>query len=359
MRRTNHGGMVLLTLALLLPACGKSDKEVTAPAAAGTGAKAASCPERDDNPAPPPTPATLKEALAVIDLSTFPVPDGALYADKSPVASSYVLPRGNAVKAVELYRSTLVPQGWKPAADPKLFEVGKDWAQLIFVKQGFVLYASVGVSSGNGNMNAALFHVGNIDARTLPRPAGAEIVDALPPRIIYRTAVKPDDFKQFMRTEMKKQGWQQYSRRLRRGESLPESGQDKELKFLSHAVKAELSINPAGDKTRVICGVGLVNEHLPILPDARAIELDEDPLSLSYYTATAPEKVVDFYQKELATADWKRREGAGSADNKEGMIAFDAAGREPLRLEYIRDMDAGITTVRLTRWPKDGAKGKD
>jgi hypothetical protein len=359
MRRTNHGGTVILTLALLLlPACGQSDKDVPAPAAPGTGAKAVSRPERDDKLAPPP-PATLKEALAVIDLSTFPVPDGALYADKSPVASSYVLPRGDVAKAVELYRSTLVQQGWKPAADPKLFEVGKDWAQLIFVKQGFTLYASVGVSSGNGNMNAALFHVGNIDARTLPRPAGAEIAEALPSRIIYRTVVKPDDFKEFMCTEMEKQGWQQYSRRLRRGESVRESGKYKELKFLSHAVKAELFINLEGDKTRVICGVGLVNEHLPILPDARAIELDEDPLSLSYYTAAAPEKVVDFYQKELAAADWKRREGAGNADAKEGMIAFDAAGREPLRLEYIRDMDAGMTTVRLTRWPKDAAKGKD
>ena len=58
-------------------------------------------------------PATVEQAARVLDLSTFPLMDGARSAESRHVANlSYVAP-GDPKKALEFHRKTFVAQGWK------------------------------------------------------------------------------------------------------------------------------------------------------------------------------------------------------------------------------------------------------
>src|SRR5215472_19069639 len=59
------------------------------------------------------TPATVEQAAKVLDLSTFPLMDGAKSAESRHVANlSYVAP-GDAKKALEFHRKTFGEKGWK------------------------------------------------------------------------------------------------------------------------------------------------------------------------------------------------------------------------------------------------------
>src|SRR6266699_6322823 len=59
------------------------------------------------------TPATVEQAAKVLDLSTFPLIDGAKSAESRHIANlSYVAP-GDAKKALEFHRKAFGAQGWK------------------------------------------------------------------------------------------------------------------------------------------------------------------------------------------------------------------------------------------------------
>jgi len=59
------------------------------------------------------TPATVEQAARVLDLSTFPLMEGARSAESRHVANlSYVAP-GDPKKALEFQRKAFVAQGWK------------------------------------------------------------------------------------------------------------------------------------------------------------------------------------------------------------------------------------------------------
>ena len=59
------------------------------------------------------TPATVEQAARILDLSTFPLMDGARSAESRHVANlSYVAP-GDPKKALEFHRKAFGAQGWK------------------------------------------------------------------------------------------------------------------------------------------------------------------------------------------------------------------------------------------------------
>src|SRR5262249_45465503 len=63
------------------------------------------------------TPATVEQAARVLDLSTFPVPDGAKQLESKHVANLSYLATGDVKAAFEFNRKALVAQGWKELPD--------------------------------------------------------------------------------------------------------------------------------------------------------------------------------------------------------------------------------------------------
>lgn len=297
-----------------------------------------------------PVPATQAEALAVIDLTKFPAMDGAMYVQNSPVVASFVLPKGDPAKAVEFYRTKLTALGWKPADDPKLWGIYPQGAQLFFTKGGFVLYASLGVTPADGNLNAGLFHVGNVDARTMPKIAGAEVIDSLPSRTIYKTSEKAADVMKFTRAELKKLGWTEYARPTPKGmPAMPESD-FKEMRFFNRGIGLDVTMMPFDGKNQVYLSANVLKVQLPVMPNALGLEFDADPLQMVYLTKSEPKVVLEYYEKELAALGWKRRANAGSVTDKAAEVAFDAPDKQPLKVQYLKG-DIG-TAVSVSEWKK-------
>src|SRR5262245_11936103 len=63
------------------------------------------------------TPATVEEAAKVLDLSTFPVPDGAKPLQSPQVANLFYLATGDVKTPFEFNRKALLAQGWKELPD--------------------------------------------------------------------------------------------------------------------------------------------------------------------------------------------------------------------------------------------------
>jgi hypothetical protein len=59
------------------------------------------------------TPATVEQAARVLDLSTFPLMDGARSAESRHVANLSYVASGDPKKALEFQRKAFVAQGWK------------------------------------------------------------------------------------------------------------------------------------------------------------------------------------------------------------------------------------------------------
>jgi hypothetical protein len=373
--RGPQAALLILAL-LLLPGCDGDKKGAPAdgdkkgaPTEGGTPADAAGA--DSETPATPQTPAHLAQALAVIDLRDLPTPNGAKNIEKIPQRLSFMIPRspgGGIETVVDFYRTKLTDLGWK--VDPKLTTVMKIGGAVTFVKNGFVLYASIG-GPADGDVNVGIFHIGNIDARTFPRPPGITVTGSLPSRIMYSAATTPDELQKFFRTEIPKlPGWREYSNPRSNGEPREDVGSFRLLRFINNAIKVEVSLyapdaadgkkpavkKPEGPaKTDVMVTMSLAQQEIPVPPNAEDLEIAEEgyPLFHHFYTKAKIAAVIEFYKKEMP-APWKLRDAAAKADDKKATLAFDAAGQEPLRLECVRDKDDVITAVRWTRWPKEG-----
>lgn len=96
--------------------------------------------------------------------------------------------------------------------------------------------------------------------------------------------------------------------------------------------------------------IRVLDHNWPILDDAANLELQDDPLNLMYVTKSDLPAAVKFCRDVLTAEGWKQREGAGKEEEKSVRLAFDAPGRDPIRLEVLSDP---VTFVRLTPWPDD------
>ena len=130
------------------------------------------------------TPATVEQAAKVLDLSTFPLMDGAKSAESRHVANaSYVAP-GDAKKALEFHRKAFVAQGWKELPNSTTTD---ESASAMFARNGFVVSLSV-IPFEKTDVSVRLQNLGNVKPGQLPVPPGAKPVYVGDPTAMYETA---------------------------------------------------------------------------------------------------------------------------------------------------------------------------
>ena len=86
------------------------------------------------------TPATVEQAARVLDLSTFPLMDGAKSLESRHVANLFYVAPGDLKKALEFNRKALVAQGWKELPNSSVTDQS---ASAMFSRNGFVVFVSV------------------------------------------------------------------------------------------------------------------------------------------------------------------------------------------------------------------------
>src|SRR6266487_4385060 len=129
------------------------------------------------------TPATVEQAARVLDLSTFPLMDGAKPLESPQVANLFYLATGDVKTAFEFNRKALLAQGWKELPNSSVTDQS---ASAMFSRNGFVVFVSV-TPNGDGSLQVRLLNQGNVKPGKLPVPPNAKPVYVGDSTAMYET----------------------------------------------------------------------------------------------------------------------------------------------------------------------------
>ncbi|PYV65622.1 MAG: hypothetical protein DMG97_31800 [Acidobacteria bacterium] len=239
------------------------------------------------------TPATVEQAARLLDLSTFPLMDGAKPLESPQVANLFYLATGDVKTAFEFNRKALVGQGWKELPNSSVTEQS---ASAMFSHNGFVVSLSVSPHGEPGSVFVMLQNMGNVKPGQLPVPPGAKPVYVGDPTAMYSTEAALPATTDACRNLFLGQGWVPYGN----------AGDSVMFKQNAILVTATVSSAPAqGGKTMIQYSTQLISADIPAPPNVEDLRYADQPPELTFETAENQDAIVDFYRKNLATAGWK------------------------------------------------------
>jgi hypothetical protein len=279
------------------------------------------------------TPATVEQAAKILDLSTFPLMDGARSSESRHVANlSYVAP-GGPKKALEFHRKAFSGQGWKEL--PNSF-VSDQSAGAMFARDGFVVSLSV-IPFEENDVSVRLQNLGNVKPGQLPVPPNVKAVYVGDPTAMYETAAAVSATADAVRNSFIAQGWVPYGT----------AGDTDNFKKNAILVTSTVSSAPAqGGKTTIQYTNQLISSDMPAPPDVEDLRYVDEPPELTFATANQ-DAVVDFYRKTLAAAGWKSTmDKMVDVDGKPTMI-FRNPAKEMITLAVPYDYGSGKLGVSV------------
>jgi len=255
------------------------------------------------------TPATVEQAAKVLDLSKFPLMDGAKPLESPQVANLFYLATGDVKTAFEFNRKALVSQGWK------------ELPNRMFSRSGFVVFVSV-TPNGDGNVQVRLLNQGNVKPGKLPVPPNAKPVYVGDSTAMYETEATVPATVDACRNLFVAQGWVPYG----------DAGDSAVFKQNANLATVTVSSAPAkGGKTTIQYSNQLISADIPAPPNVEELRYVDEPQELTF-TTTNQDAIVDFYRKTLATAGWKSTmDHMVDVDEKPTMI-FRNPGKDMLTL---------------------------
>jgi hypothetical protein len=260
----------------------------------------------------------VEEAAKVLDLSNFPLMDGAKSAESRHVANlSYVAP-GDAKKALEFNRKAFVAQGWKELPNSTVTD---DSASAMFARDGFVVALSV-IPFETSSVSVRLQNLGNVKPGKLPVLPGAKVVYQGDPTAMYSTDAAVPATADAIRNLFVAQGWVPYGK----------AGDSDFFKKNAILATATVSSAPAqGGKTMIQYSNQLISSDIPAPQGVEDLRYVDEPPELTFAT-TNHDAVVDFFRTTLATTGWKSTmDKMVDVDEKPTMI-FRNPGKDMLTL---------------------------
>ena len=237
------------------------------------------------------TPATVEQAAKVLDLSNFPLMDGAKSAESRHVANaSYVAP-GDPKKALEFHRKAFGAQGWKELPNSTISDQS---ASAMFARDGFVVSLSV-IPFEENSVSIRLQNLGNVKPGKLPVPPGAKAVYQGDPTAMYDTDAAVPATADAIRNLFVAQGWVPYG-----------TAGDSDY-FKQNAILATVTVSSAparGGKATIQYSNQLISSDIPAPPGVDDLRYVDEPPELTFATANQ-DAIVDFYRKTLTAAGWK------------------------------------------------------
>jgi hypothetical protein len=237
------------------------------------------------------TPATVEQAARVLDLSTFPLMDGARSAESRHVANvSYVAP-GDPKKALEFHRKAFIAQGWKELPNSTISD---ESASAMFARDGFVVSLSV-IPFETTSVSVRLQNLGNVKPGKLPVLPNTKPVYVGEPTAMYATETAVPATADAIRNLFVAQGWVPYGK----------AGDSDYFKQNAILATATVSSAPAqAGKTIIQYSTQLISADIPAPPDVEDLRYVDEPPELTFATGNQ-DAIVDFYRKTLASVGWK------------------------------------------------------
>ena len=238
------------------------------------------------------TPATVEQAAKVLDLSTFPLPDGAKPLESPQVANLFYLSKGDVKSAFEFNRKALLGQGWKELPNSAVTD---QYANAMFARSGFVVFLSV-TPSGDGSLQVRLQNQGNVKPGKLPVPPNAKPVYVGDSTAMYESQAAVAATADACRNLLVAQGWVPYGT----------AGDSAFFKQNANLVTATVSSAPAqGGKTMIQYSSQLISADIPAPQGVDDLRYGDEPPELTFETKQNQDAIVDFYRKTLAATGWK------------------------------------------------------
>jgi hypothetical protein len=246
--------------------------------------------------APQGEPATAAAARKVLDLATFPLPEGAVAREPRRLAN---LDYFTAIKPAAAYaqaKAALEQAGWNELPGSYASD---EYANGTFAKDAFCLSLSSSPGQNPDGQPATLVHLsqhGNVDLETIPKPADLAKLYAGPVSAIYvseRTVAETTD--QCV-AALVKAGWEKYS-----DDTQP-------MFFKKNAVRLTLFVVTAPaqqDKTSVTYGAELMSVELAPPPEMTRNNYADNLTGIHFDTKLSIDDTIKFYRQHLASLGWK------------------------------------------------------
>jgi hypothetical protein len=177
-------------------------------------------------------PATVEQAARILDLSTFPLVDGAKPPWPRGVAGLSYTVTGDVKKAFEFHRKKLAAQGWKELPNTS---VTAQAASGTFSRNGFVVSVSIIPNGEPGALLVVIQNNGNIKPGQLPVPLGVKTVYVGDTVAMYVTEAAVTTTADACRKLLLAQGWVPYGA----------AGDSADFKQNAIRVSATVSVAPA------------------------------------------------------------------------------------------------------------------
>jgi len=273
------------------------------------------------------TPATVEQAAKVLDLSTFPLMEGAKSAESRHVANLSYVALGDPKKALEFNRNAFTEKGWKEL--PNSTESDQS-ASAMFVRDGFVVSLSV-IPYETNSVSVRLQNLGNVKPGKLPVPPGAKAIYQGDSTAMFETDAAVPATADAIRNLFVAQGWVPYGK----------AGDTENFKQNAILATATVSSAPArGGKTMIQYSNQLISSDMPAPQGVDDLRYVDEPPELTFAT-TNQDAVVEFYRQALAALGWKSTmEKMEDVDGKPTMI-FRNPAKEMITLSVPYDYGNG------------------
>jgi hypothetical protein len=240
------------------------------------------------------TPATVEQATHLLDLSTFPLADGAKLPGSRQMANLSYVTTNNVKAAFEFNRKAFLGQGWKELPNSSVTDQS---ASATFSRSGFVVSLSVSPIGEPGAVMVTLQNLGNVKPGQLPVPPGAKPVYVGDSTAMYATEAAVPETAGASRKLFVAQGWVPYG----------DAGDSAFFKQNAILVTATASSAPAqGGKTMIQYSSELISADIPAPPNVEDLRYVDQPPELTFQTTEAnQDAIIDFYRKTLAGTGWK------------------------------------------------------
>ncbi len=286
--------------------------------------------------------ATVEEAIKVLDLRTFTLPEGAVVEGTQTVGMVNYETKADPKKAFQIQLQQFTKLGWKELPGSMAQETyGAGQLQ----KSNFVVSLTTSGSGKPGFSRVAIINMSNVRASKLPVVKGAKSQYSNETLALYSADVKLADAIEATRKLLVDAGWEPY------GEA-GDGTSSMQLMFKRNAVQisAFVSSPDKGSKTSIQMSAQQLSADIPAPAIAKDVNYTDMHKTLRFESSEEYADIAKFYQQSLGKRGWKpttenvvtSNEGV---NRKVGFQRFRNAAKEMITLDLEPQLDKTLVKV--------------
>lgn len=277
--------------------------------------------------------ATVEQAIKVLDLRSFTLPEGAVIEGVPTVGNVNYEIKADPKKAFQIQQQQFVKLGWKELPG-SMAEATYGTGQ--FQKSDFVVAVSTTESGKPGLSRVAIINFGNLRPGKLPVVKGAKSQFVNEATAMYVTDAKLADAAEATRKLLLDAGWEPFG-----SNSSPDNVM---LTFKRNAVQvsAFIGVAPAqGGKTSIMLSTSQLSADIPAPANAEQLNYTDMQKTLRFESPDEYTDIAKFYQQSLSKRGWK--------PTTENLITGTDDFKRPIASQVYRNTAKDILTLDLQK----------